>query len=179
MLLLTLSLGIAEAEDPPSQTAPPAWYLTEIAMLTADGGRWVTDNSEYQSEEEPYDSYVTEWQASFEGATMTGRLFGIADGKESVDFWEFRLYWHPVEQRAVMAQFGWGGSVGIGPTWLEDGATKSDQVFYAADGSATRTGHVSRFPDANTHLTASFDIDGDDWTLRRNYIWRRATAAAN
>lgn len=169
-LLLSAFAGISQAAEP---GAPPKWYLEEIAMLTAGSGRWEADNGEYQGDEEPYDTYVTEWIPAFGGTVMRGRLFGKVDGKESVDFWEFRLYWHPGEQRAVMEQFGWGGTVGIGTSWHENDEVRSDQVFYGADGSANRTGHVSHFPDSRTHVTASFGIDGDEWTPQREYTWHR------
>lgn len=72
-----------------------------------------------------------------------------------------------------MEQFGWGGTVGIGKAWNEGGTSKSDQSFYAVDGSINRSGHVSSFPDADTHVTASFDIVDDEWLPRRKYTWLR------
>ena len=169
-LLVSGIAGTVVAEEP---GAPPDWYLEEIATLTAGSGRWEADNSKYQSAEEPYDTYVTEWIPAFGGTVMRGRLFGRVDGKDSVDFWEFRLYWHPEKKHAVMEQFGWGGTVGIGTSWHEDGEIRSDQAFYGADGSVNRTGHVSHFPDSSTHVTASFGIEGDKWTPQREYTWHR------
>ena len=168
---LLLSSWQVAAED----RLAPAWYLEEIALLTAGTGRWVTDNARYRSDEEPFDAYVTEWVAGFGGTTLTGRLYGLQGDEASVDFWEFRQYWHPGLQQVVVEQFGWGSRVGLGTAWREGDVTHSRQTFYAADGSSSEQGHRSSFPDDDTHVTESFDIEGDDWTSRRTYTWHRDT----
>lgn len=163
--------GVAGAAE---QSAPPEWYLNDIKALSAGGGRWVADNAAYKSENEPFDSYATEWRSGFDGATMTGRLFGCKDGKPlDFDFWEFRQYWHPGREEAIVEQFGWGGAVGIGSLVADHDGTRSDQQFFNADGSATRTGHKSRFENETTYVTESFDIIGDEWKPRRKYVWKR------
>lgn len=172
LVLGATNVALGEDTDPPG--AAPRWFIEEIETLTAGSGHWIADNSEYKSEQEPFDAYGTEWTASFDGTTMTGRLFGVKDGKESANFWEFRQYWHPGRREAVVEQFGWGGTVGVGTTWPDGDVTKSDQTFFAPDGSTSRTGHVSGFPDRNTHQTDSFDIANDVWTARRSYTWHRA-----
>ena len=82
---------------------------------------------------------------------------------EVAKFWQFRQYWHPGRREAVVEQFGWGGTVGVGIARHKDGETKADQSFFGVDGSVNRMGHVSSFPDPNTHVTASFDIVDDEW----------------
>jgi hypothetical protein len=104
---------------------------------------------------------------------MTGRLFGIADGEVSVDYWEFREYWHPGREEVVVEQFGWGGVVGIGTMWLEGEQTVSEQEFIAPDGRRWRAGHRSRFEGASIYVTDSFDIKDGIWTERRSYTWSR------
>jgi len=173
IVLLFAASQFTFSQESDSPGAAPEWFLHEIATLTAGSGRWIADNSEYQSEQEPFEAYGTEWSASFDGTTMTGRLFGIKDGKETVNFWEFRQYWHPGRGEAVLEQFGWGGAVGIGKAWRDGETTKSDQTFFAPDGSASRTGHISEFADSDTHVTRSFDIKDDVWTARRSYTWHR------
>jgi hypothetical protein len=174
VLLLILCAGSVLSEESRPQGAAPEWFLQEIATLTAGSGRWIADNSEYQSEQEPYDAYGTEWTASFDGTTMSGRLFAIKDGRETGPFWEFRQYWHPGHEEAMLEQFGWGGTLGIGTMWSEGGKTKSDQTFYTIDGGISRSGHVSHFPGSDIHITKSFDIEGDEWISRRTYTWHRA-----
>jgi ketosteroid isomerase-like protein len=160
---------------PAASGAPPDWFLNEIAALTAEDGRWVADNSPYKSEQEPYDFYVTEWRSSFNGTTMTGRLYGILDGEQTPDFWEFRQYWHPGRQEGIVEQFGWGGAVGIGTIRHEAGVSKSEQMFYSNERSPNRTGHVSHFSDRDTYVTKSFTIDAEDnWLSQREYAWQRA-----
>lgn len=152
----------------------PAWFVDEIKTLTAESGRWVADNSAFKSEGEPFEAYVIEWKAGFDGHTMTGRLFGLKDGVETPSFWEFRQYWHPGRAEATLDQFGWGGVLGSGPMTREGaGVTVTDQTFYQPDGTSRREGHRSYFRDAQTHVTESFDIAGDKWTPRRTYIWKR------
>jgi hypothetical protein len=172
-LLLFGAPNVTFAQDANSPGAAPRWFIDEIATLTAGSGRWIADNSEYKGEQEPYEAYGTEWTASFDGTTMSGRLFGLKDGKETANFWEFRQYWHPGRREAVVEQFGWGGTVGIGTAWPDGDQTKSDQTFFAPDGSVRRTGHISGFPDRDTHTTDSYDIEGDVWTARRSYTWHR------
>lgn len=172
VLLFIYSGGVLSQDSAPPRAAPE-WFLQEIAALTAGTGRWIADNSEYKSEQEPYDAFGTEWRASFDGTTMSGRLFGIKNGKEIGNFWEFRQYWHPERREATLEQFGWGGTIGIGKMWHEGDTTKSDQTFYTIDGVASRSGHVSSFPDSDTYVTGSFDIEADEWTPRRTYTWRR------
>lgn len=162
-----ISTGTANPPNPDKQA-----YLAEIAALTAGSGRWVTDNSAYKSEQEPYDAYGTEWRASFDGTTLSGRLFGLVDGKEVETFWEFRHYWHPERQQAVVEQFGWGGTVGLGTATYSDDRARTHQIFYYANGSQRAVGHVSTFPDAMTHITESFTIRDDAWLPDRRYVWR-------
>lgn len=174
LISVTLVLVLLPLQVAADETIAPAWYLEEIALLTAGTGRWVTDNARYRSDEEPFDAYVTEWVAGFGGTTMTGRLYGMQDGEASVDFWEFRQYWHPGLQQVVVEQYGWGSRVGLGTAWREGNVTHSRQTFYAADGSSSEQGHRSYFPDTDTHVTNSFDINDDEWKPRRTYTWRRS-----
>ncbi|MEZ5896037.1 MAG: hypothetical protein R3C51_06490 [Parvularculaceae bacterium] len=169
--LIALIAGSAAAEE---SAKPPQWFLDEISAMTADGGRWIADNKVYKNDNETFDAYGIEWVSGFNGATMTGRLFGIRDGKETSNFWEFRQYWHPGRKQGVLEQFGWGGVVGIGVlTSGEDGETITDQEFFSVDGSLKRVGHISRFTDANTHEGGSYDIIDGDWIADRQYVWKR------
>jgi hypothetical protein len=177
-LLIGVS-GLCLAQDSEPPTVAPAWFIQEIATLTAGSGRWIADNSAYKSEQEPYEAYGTEWIASFDGTTMSGRLFGIKDGEETANFWEFRQYWHPGRGVAVVEQFGWGGTVGVGIAWRDGEKTRSDQAFFTPGGSVSRTGHSSEFPDSDTHLTESFDIEDEAWLPRRTYTWHRAMDTEN
>lgn len=167
---VVIAFDYHRCEAPAEPVAPPQWFLDDIEAHTAGGGRWVADNSAYQGENEPFDAYVLEWKAGFDGMTMTGRLFGLADGKETPAFWEFRQYWHPGRNEAVVEQFGWGGAMGIG-TLTQDGV--SDQTIYNADGSTARIGHRAELVDADTRVQASFDIDDGEWRPRRTYTWIR------
>ena len=172
ILAVTFAMLMIGAEQTLAESPPPQWFLEEIRLLTSGSGRWEADNTAYKDDEEPFDVYVTEWRSSFNGMTMTGRLFGVADGKESPTFWEFRHYWHPARQEVVIEQFGRGGVVGTGTMWREGATTVSDQEFSAPDGRQWRAGHRSDFPDGATHVTDSFDITDGQWKRRRSYTWK-------
>lgn len=176
LLGMSILAPAASAADP-EPVRVPEWFIKEIATLTAGNGRWITDNAQYQGESEPYDAYGVEWKASFDGLSVRGRLFGMKDGEEVADFWEFRQYWHPGRKEAVVEQFGWRGAVGIGTAYPDGDKLKADQTFWFANGTVDRTGHESWFANETTHVTHSFDIEGDAWIPRRQYTWHREQAA--
>jgi hypothetical protein len=100
----------------------------------------------------------------------------LQNGREVADFWEFRQYWHPSRQEAVVEQFGWGGALGIGTLRREGDKTRMDQTFFTPGRPAARRGHVSHMPSPNTHVTESFDVEDGKWQPRRKYVWKRAPA---
>lgn len=167
------------AQEAGGLPAPPDWFLAEIAMLTAGSGRWITDNARYLSDDEPYEQYGVEWQASFAGTSLSGRLFGLIGGRETPDFWEFRSYWHPGRGVVVVEQFGNGAALGVGTSWADGEVVVSDQEFWFPNGTINRTGHRSHFPDEATHVTESFDIVDGEWRPRRQYVWKRAPTATD
>ena len=163
----------AEVEALADPIEAPDWFTDDIEFLTRDGGRWLTSNADYQSENEPFEAYGLEWKKGYANS-MTGRLFAIRDGEETGDFWRFVQYWHPGNGKAVVQQFGAGGAMGIGKLWPDsDGVNKMKQTFYNPDGSFTMNGHTARNPDADTHITESFNIVDGEWQSNRIYTWRR------
>ncbi len=103
---------------------------------------------------------------------MTGRSFVLKDGVETANFRVFRQFWHFDRNEGVLEQIGWGGVCGVGAVSQDGGDKITDQMFYRADGSSARQGQRSRFPDAETHATDSFDIVDGEWRARRSYIWK-------
>jgi hypothetical protein len=177
-IFVVLALFIAAPAFAADGVAPPAWFLDEIKSLTSGGGRWIADNAAYKSKDEPYEAYGVEWRSGFDGATMTGRLFGLKGGAEVGPFWEFRQYWSPGDGVAILEQFGWGGAIGRGRlTQDANGQTIADQEFTAPGRPARREGHKSRFADEVTHTTESFDIVDGVWTARRRYEWKLTAPA--
>lgn len=173
-LLLCLTAVSAHAENKAATPgSPPEWYMEDVTFLTAGNGRWVADNSEYQNENEPFDAYGVEWTAKY-GGMMVGRLFGLIEGEEKGEFWHFVQYWDARTGTAILTQFHPSGGSGIGRLWEEGNAVKSQQTFIRPDGARSESGHIARKPDPFTHETDSYDIEGDEWSLRRKYIWRRA-----
>lgn len=176
ILLAVLVVLMLAGDARPQSAAAPQWFLDDIASLSAGTGRWVTDNSAYMSDAEPWRSYGTAWTASFDGTTMSGRLFAIEDGEETTKFWEFRQYWHPGLGEALLEQFGRDGKIVVGKMTNDGNNTLIDQTSYTINGDSSRSGHLSRFLDADTYFTESFTIKDGLRVPNREYTWRRIEA---
>lgn len=152
---------------------PPEWLVDHMEHMTQGSGIWIADNSEYKSDQEPMDAYATEWKWGLGRKSITGRLYGIQDGKETGTYWEFRTFWNPVEEKVYAYQFGAGGAVAKGEaTFTETGFLRIEQTFYNPDGTTAGVGHKSKdLP--GIHETQSFDInEKGEWVKRRFYRWK-------
>lgn len=171
-LLLTVATLPGQAADPPAPAAPPAWFLAHIEFLTQ--GRWITNNEDYKSDNEPFDEYGMEYEAGLGGQRVRGRLFGLVDGKEVATFWEFLTVWHPAENRVLAFQFGADGTYATGTVVATGEHThRTEQTFWRPDGSSWRSGHENEEASDGSFITRSFDIEADgSWTAKRVYTWR-------
>ena len=164
--MLALAFPLTLVAQTPVNSEIPEWFQKEMKIRV---GTWIASNEEYKGEQEPYDSYGMEWKLGTGGNSMTGTLYGIIDGKNTVPFWEFRTFWHPVDKKVYAYQFGYGGAVGMGEMLPH----RVDQVFYNPDGTVSRSGHKSEDKDGK-HIASSFNIDADGkWTPRRSYTWTK------
>ena len=166
----------AEAQDDaPTGAVVPDWYVEHVDYMTRDGGRWVADNAEFRSDEETADAYVIVFRPEFGGTSMSARLFGVAGGEESVDFWHFNGFWDPVAQEAVLMQTGWGGGLGVGPTWqVDENTIRSEQVFSSPGGPVRTEAHIFIITGPDEHVTRTERRAGDgEWTQGRTYTWVR------
>lgn len=152
--------------------APPDWYFEHMQDLSPDAGTWIADNSEYVSDDEPYEAYGIEWHWTLGKQGVTGRLFGIIDEKEVATFWEFRLYWHPGDERAYLQQFSGNGRFGTGILYMVgDDTYRVEQDFFTPDGTVTRSGHETVVSD-RVHDGYSYQILPDgSWQMNRHYVW--------
>jgi hypothetical protein len=169
--------GAGSADAAVSATAAPI-PAEVLASWTKLAGTWIADNSEYRSEQEPFDAYGLDWQPGLDGTTLTGRLYGLTDGREVATFWEFRDFWHPGDRQVISTQFGMGGTYGAGPHTIRgDGTSEMLQTFYSpAAGTVTRIGHRSELR-GTEHVTRSFDVQPDGgWVPRRVYTWHKQPA---
>ncbi len=174
-------LGVP-ADEMLAQSAPagrvagiPQWLHDHMDFVTRDGGKWITDNSSYKSDQEPFDSYSIQWEWGLGGASIKGKLYGLIGAVESATFWEFRLYWDAGKQQAIAMQFGGDGTVGYGPMWkIEDALFGIDQMFYSPDGSSFRA-RMSSTEDGDSQTTNGFDYDGNRPKPGRSYVWHRST----
>lgn len=176
---LFLALGavsaLAQETETPPPDAPPGWFVEHVEYMTRGGGRWLAGNADYP--DDGWQAYAQEWMAGPGNYSMTGRLFGMKDGAESDgDFWQFSVWWDPDGRAAMITQSGWG-AVGTGEIWTEGGGdVLMRQTFHAFDGGRTDQGHRAAHPDANTHITQSFDIVDGKWRPKRRYEWVRQSA---
>jgi hypothetical protein len=155
------------------KTAPiPGWVLSNWEGLI---GTWQADNQKYREADGGIEAYGIEWAWGLDQKSVIGRLYGIREGREAGTFWEFREFWHPGEGQLIAAQFGAGGTYGVGSHRRNaDGTTEMLQTFYdPTTGAVSRVGHRSLLA-GDEHTTRSFDVSDDGvWKDRRAYVWRR------
>lgn len=156
----------------------PQWVKDNWAAHTNDDGIWITDNSQYKSEQEPFNAYGMEWEWGLGKASLKGRLYCIQDGKDVGTVWQFLNFWDPELQQHRMVQIGSNGTIGQGSIQLQtDGSTKSSEKFVSLAGGSFEVGHHSWFEDGAMH-TQSFDIVENEWSKRRFYIWKQPSEPA-
>lgn len=153
----------------------PDWLRAHMEFLARDDGYWVTENSNYKSENEPSDAYSLEWRWGIGKQSLIGRLSGLQDGREIGTFWEYRLVWHPGEKQAILYQFGRDGTFGYGPLHQHDAETNElEQTFFNTDGSSWTGRHHTK-DSGDEHHTTSFVLRDGNWEKNRYYVWRRAS----
>lgn len=144
-------------------------------------GTWITDNSEYRTDAEPFDAFGLDWSWGLGRQSLVGRLYGLRDGAEAGTFWEFREFWHPLDRQLVTMQFGAGGAYGVGPHEIRpDGTSEMVQTFFNPGmGTTERIGHRAELH-GNEHVTASFAVAEDGtWAPRRTYTWIKQPAGSS
>ena len=180
--LYLLAYGVSFAEE--TISAVPSWFSDDVQYSSRSGGRWLTDNAQYKSAQEQWDSYVIHWQAGPANHSMSGRMWALKDNAPSNgDFWAFSQYWNPATGEAVVQQSGWG-SVGIGR--LQPASSKQRdadfemlQLFTTFDGNSSETGHRVKRVDDDTYDTWSFSFDKNGKEVEgRYYRWRRDSEMA-
>lgn len=152
-----------------SQQKIPDWFISNMEESI---GTWVTDNKTYKNEKEPFDQYRMDWKWGVGKQSITGRLYGVINGKEQGTFWEFRQYWDFAKNKGIVVQYGGDGTIGIGPIILKEGnQTEMTQEFISPNGTKNIHGHRSTLIKGKL-TTSSFDIKPDKtWKKRRTYIW--------
>lgn len=179
-VLLLLCLAAAPEAEEASKTpgGPPAWLEEHMQSMARGSGRWETDNAPYRSEKEPSDAYGMEWRWGIGRSSITGRLFGIKEGREIDTFWEYRLFWDPGTKKAMMLQFAAWGAVGMGEVRdAGEGTTEMEQVFHEADGSKWEGRHRSTLA-GDEYRTESFSRKDGGWASNRVYVWHRRVMEA-
>jgi hypothetical protein len=171
--LAALALLAPEAGRAESDAAVPPWFVQEIEYLTRAGGRWITDNTEYKGEEDPYPAYGIEWQKGLSGLTVRGRLFAIDRDDNTHDLWELYLYWNPLDQRAVAMQVHRDGNFGVGELTAESDTERELVQEFWAPGGATFSFRHEETRSANEKRSRTFMQQDNTWRPNRTYVWKR------
>ncbi len=165
------------AQQTPKETKKmPDWVKKHMSYMTEGTGRWIADNSEFKSANEPYDKYCVEWKWGIGKQSIKGRLFGIQREKETAEFWEFYLFWHPQKQKVIIQQISGNGILGVGEIINVESGGKTERMsqmtFFTPDGKSWKDLHKI-FEDENEHQTTSFVLKNSTWNKQRSYIWKR------
>lgn len=156
-----------------SEAQIPDRVRTQWETLTSGSGTWIADNSAYKNENEKAEAYGITWSYGLGKTTVNGRLFGIIDGKETTTFWEFRMYYHPVEKKLMYQQYGWGGVLGTAELTLPDDTHSEDVVvFFNPDGTESKIRHVNETKD-NVQYAQSYNWKDGAWQKQRYYEWKK------
>lgn len=174
ILLTALICTIVNCSSRGQTAAIPDWVIQDWEHRTQAEGIWIADNSKYQSEQEPFEAYGLQWKWGPGKKSLTGRLYCLKDRKDVRTAWIFTEFWDPEAKELKLLQIAPNGAVGQGKVWLDaERITKSVQTFIGPDGSSYVSGHRSERKGNASHVS-SFDVQGDQWTPRRSYIWKNS-----
>ena len=114
----------------------PKEVIADWEKLTRNGGNWVADNSAYKNDNEPFEAYGLTWTWGFANKSLNGKLYGIKDGKNAGTFYEFKMFYHPKENKIMYYQFGTDGSIGEGEVKLTGKNSEIITTFFVPGGDS-------------------------------------------
>ena len=148
----------------------PEWFIKD---LESHIGLWTTDNAQYAKLDDGIESFSVEWIWGLDRRSITGSLTGSKDGQSIGELWQFRYYWDPEINGAVVVQYGYGGVVGRGQVHnLGNGKTESTQTFFTPGSEASKIRHQETII-GNTQTSVSYKMEKGRWVKNRTYIWYR------
>lgn len=155
-----------------SRLEPPQWYTEHIEFMTAGGGAWIADNSNYLSDSETDEAYVTRWEKDIHAHTMAGELIGLRNQVPTTHYWNFRMSWDPVKEKAYVYQFGMNGAVGKGELSRQgNDCVQMIQEFSYPDRSSMEIKHLTCEKEKG-YTTQSYYKDAQGvWIKNRFYSW--------
>jgi len=147
----------------------PDWFMQD---LKNNIGTWIADNKENLSEEDPYLAYGLEYKWGIGKTSIIGRLYGIKEGVETEDFWQFRQYWDNVKEKGVVVQYGNWGVVGFGYMKpISNNQMESIQTFSLTDGRTWEVKHIIEMHETN-FISTSYDKDKNGtWINSGGWTW--------
>ena len=159
-----------ERNDSKSAEAPE-WLTEHMSWLTGGSGRWTTPAPEGT----PFATYQIHWTYGIGRASVVGRLSGIGKDATETPFWEFRLFWHPGDRRAIVQQFGKDGTFGSGSLTQSEHPEKTvlHQHFASPNGRRVEIRHATtRIDDDTEHSVVTDIVDGKE-SPPREWTWKR------
>ncbi|MCB0751726.1 MAG: hypothetical protein KDC52_09645, partial [Ignavibacteriae bacterium] len=167
--IFTLLLAIIGLNLFAQESKIPQWFLDDISKMN---GTWIADNSEFMSDQEPYTSYISEWNIGIDSKSLTGKIYGLSATNQKILFWEFRQYWDNELQKAIIMQFGNSNVIGKGEMYPKnEELMESIQTFSLNDGRTWVEKHESKILQ-DTLITTSFEqLSNKSWKKKRTYKW--------
>ena len=155
-----------------SQSALPKEVLADWENLTQSGGNWVADNAAYKNDNEPFEAYGLTWTWGFAKKSVNGTLYGIRDGKKTGTFYEFKMFYHPKENKTIYYQFGTDGTVGEGEVKIFGAMSEILTTFYMPGGDSYKQRHEEEKKNGQRH-SQDFNLKNDGtWEKGRTYVWK-------
>lgn len=182
-VLLTAGFLVPEREPSAGQSGIPQdleAYRTEAEALARDGSWWYASNEDYleaDGENAPEAYGIRHWVQTG-GLSGGGCLWSIRGGEPVAIHWWFHSGWDVAEGRPFHYQAhasGQGSGMGFG-TVMEGDVSVMDQEFSWLGEEAravSQVRHRSRWLDADTRVSESFDRVDGEWIPRRTYTWDR------
>ena len=149
----------------------PLWYLNDIKNMD---GEWIADNSQYLSENEPFESYGIQWTPGIGNTNMTGKLYGLTESQDKVELWQLFQYWDNWNQQAVALQIGNDNYQAIGTMIpINNNTIEVIQKLTDKTGNSYTDRHLTSY-NGNSFTTISFIIDEKgNWQTQRSYTWHK------
>lgn len=148
----------------------PEWFKKDLETHI---GQWTADNAQYANQDNGIESFSMEWIWGLDHKSIIGSLTGAKDDQSIGELWQFRYYWDPELNGAVVVQYGNGGVVGRGQVFnLGNGKTESTQTFYTPGAETSKIRHQETIT-GNTQTSISYKMERGNWMQDRSYTWHR------
>jgi hypothetical protein len=163
VILLFLSISMSGYGQIPTEV------MNDWNQLTEQGGTWISEDNTGT-----YDAWGMKYTWGLGKKSVDGILYAIRDGEDIGTLWQYKIFYHPVEGKIVLEQWGSDGSYGEGTIVIRSASTSENvSTFYNPDGSIFRLKHVQELQSGVKTSQTFVSGENDDWVTDRLYTWRR------